>query len=631
MKRSIVTFLSATALISGLCAGQFAPTAQAATHFQLLKKQIDVNGTTLSRPYGLVYQNTSYMPIWYVMQLLNSFNVTNQWNGHEWDLTLPSSVSVSPHLLTSGTSGATVKLNGVVVERVQSVVTTDPASGKATTFMPIWYIMQLLDAFNVTSTWDGTDWAVDTSQARLTADPNQSSQSASTPGPAPAPAPTVDNASVFFDRASDSLYISAQTGNPVTTQQSNASMDDIRPGQPIYLFTWQQNNGLDPAHINWLVNNSNATVEADTNHRFTIDTGDGNPQPVGAATFVASQPGVYTIQSETATGTYSVPMVVVVGESSLPVASPSLPVGSSGIRPLSAMSGAKPKATVTNSQGTTFSVYPPTSDGWIPISGHSSAGLHEVEVTFGANPDMPVWSYAIPVNSQGNFAADVRSPESGKNVQLTLFTQYTKDMTNWGNGQDAVDNPQTVNVFIPATATPPSQAEMDLFASAKMNFNVDPVLGQVAKTLDLAAGSTDAAIEAINNYVADAVVYDQSELQPTGYRFQNALQTWQTKLGICEDYAEVEASMLKAIGIRAETIQGRVTDSGTGTTDPANQNGDNHEWVKAWDGSKWVLADPTWSTADETTTDWLTNQFFTNTQNFQSTHQADSQATGTPA
>lgn len=128
--------------------------------------------------------------------------------------------------------------------------------------------------------------------------------------------------------------------------------------------------------------------------------------------------------------------------------------------------------------------------------------------------------------------------------------------------------------------------------------------------------------------VVTAVMYDSTELQPNLYRFQNSTVTWLTKRGVCEDMAELEASMLKAIGIPTETIQG-VVQSTTQTSDPTGTNGDNHEWIKAFDGQSWVVADPTWSGDDSGGNGWMTNRFFTNTHAFRTTHTADSSFIGT--
>lgn len=631
-------------------------TVKAATHVSYAQKQIVVNGKTVSRPDGFVANHTTYVPIWYVMNLLKSFSITSTWNSGVWSLRTPSSMVVSPKELTTGTGQSAIRLNGKTIARVPTFVDVDPASGRNTTFMPIWYVMQLLDELGYTNGWNGTTWTISTaaaaqsfSQGQATGLANQASSDTTV---APTTSVTIDHDvtlphptyadftpaihqlthvakddSAYYSRASDSMYISAQTTNPLSSNKSTESMDDIQTGQTVYLYTWSDSGKDSMQNVEWMVNSDNATLTPDTRHIWSLVAADGSKTSAGEAAFVATKPGVYTVQAKAPDGIYSVPITIIVGMSQFKSAVSSI-ASYTGVAPFTPTSAEQPKTSLSNQTGTSVDVYAPTSDGWIPLSGNTVIGATEIEVTFGANPAEPTWSYAIPVNADGSFSALVRSPVSGSNVTMTFFTKYVEDMTAWGNGENTVDSPLTDHLSV--TALAPSSSELDLFSSAKMNYNLNPTFASVAATLYQQAGSTDSGIEAINAFVADDIAYDTNELKPNQYRFQNSTTTWSTKSGVCEDDAELEASMLKAIGIPTETIQG-VAQAATQTVDPIGSNGDNHEWVKVFDGTQWLLADPTWSGPGDGTTGWETSEFFTSTKAFASTHTADNGATGTPA
>jgi hypothetical protein len=58
-----------------------------------------------------------------------------------------------------GTGTLGIYVNGKLVKRVNGIVAVDPASHKATTFMPIWYVMQILNDLYIQSSWEnGTTW-----------------------------------------------------------------------------------------------------------------------------------------------------------------------------------------------------------------------------------------------------------------------------------------------------------------------------------------------------------------------------------------------------------------------------------------------------------------------------------------
>jgi uncharacterized repeat protein (TIGR02543 family) len=101
---------------------------------------------------------TTYMPIWYVMQLLKPMGIQSKWNGTSWHMTTSVPLDWSNVIPGHGKTG--IYLNGVLVLEVNTKVEDDPWTNRLTTYMPIWYVMQLLERVGLTSTWDGITWTV---------------------------------------------------------------------------------------------------------------------------------------------------------------------------------------------------------------------------------------------------------------------------------------------------------------------------------------------------------------------------------------------------------------------------------------------------------------------------------------
>jgi hypothetical protein len=101
--------------------------------------------------------DTTYMPIWYVMQMLKSFGANSTWDGHSWHVTASTNVAPNPK---SGKGNMGIYVNGKLVQMANGIYAVDPNSKNKSTFMPIWYVQQLMKALNITNTWDGTTWTV---------------------------------------------------------------------------------------------------------------------------------------------------------------------------------------------------------------------------------------------------------------------------------------------------------------------------------------------------------------------------------------------------------------------------------------------------------------------------------------
>lgn len=101
--------------------------------------------------------STSYIPVWYVMELLQQTNVQNIWTGHYWYLQSTSQPNMSN--LQTGTGTTSIYINGVLVQNLTPEVAVDPMSNQPTTYMPI-PVAQLLSRLGLQTNWNGTTWTV---------------------------------------------------------------------------------------------------------------------------------------------------------------------------------------------------------------------------------------------------------------------------------------------------------------------------------------------------------------------------------------------------------------------------------------------------------------------------------------
>nr|WP_272879864.1 transglutaminase-like domain-containing protein [Sulfoacidibacillus ferrooxidans] len=162
-----------------------------------------------------------------------------------------------------------------------------------------------------------------------------------------------------------------------------------------------------------------------------------------------------------------------------------------------------------------------------------------------------------------------------------------------------------------------------------MDDNVNPPYQTIADALIENSPTLNTGIEAISNYVSDLVVYDFNELNANQYVWQDAGTTFTNQSGVCENYAQLTASMLRLVGIPAQTIGGYGDATWTTPNYSDTNPQDAHEWVEAWNGSEWVMLDPTWADGNQSVNNLLTNQYFTNTVSFSETHAAQADQIGT--
>lgn len=154
-------------ILAGLIAvGTFVPNVLAATSSSTSKQfisSITLDGSVIAKPYGLVAKegstNTTYMPVYYLNEAMKAAGFTAKWDGKTktWAVT-SSKKNFDFSGISVGSGNTTITVNGTVVKKVNTISHKDPAGGpkaQVTTYVPIYYVNQLLSAIGVQNVWNG--------------------------------------------------------------------------------------------------------------------------------------------------------------------------------------------------------------------------------------------------------------------------------------------------------------------------------------------------------------------------------------------------------------------------------------------------------------------------------------------
>jgi hypothetical protein len=246
---------------------------------------IEWNGTTLLHAVHLVavdpwsHESTSWLPVYYLNEAMQKAGFTAAWDGTTgtWSLTVPSTYGMPPDVSNAPSSQATnpsnmaIALNGTVVAYAPRLVAPDPYSDVETTYIPIYYVMQVMTRVGMTPTWNGLDWDVVTTSVGAT-DPATSrgsssdalsqklvattlwtqlnglwdaayhpTMSAAGVLPTTAPATAGDVAQWMADWASHALGYVDYNQNGVNSRFRYWSLDYVASQNP---YTWASINGL---------------------------------------------------------------------------------------------------------------------------------------------------------------------------------------------------------------------------------------------------------------------------------------------------------------------------------------------------------------------------------------------------
>ncbi len=120
--------------------------------------QVTLNTKTISQPIGFTYRNTAYMPIYYIDSVFAALGFHSVWNGisQTWEISKPN-VLTTQSALNAKTGTVSIFVNGkLAAAHIIRVVHIDPYSGQETTFLPIWFIQEILRSVGIANNWDGT-------------------------------------------------------------------------------------------------------------------------------------------------------------------------------------------------------------------------------------------------------------------------------------------------------------------------------------------------------------------------------------------------------------------------------------------------------------------------------------------
>ena len=166
-KNAIPWFLAAT-LLGSLSANRVSA-ATVSSASKAYPTRIEWNEKVLMSPQHMVRresgatQPTSWLPIWYLFRVLKPLGIESSWNGKDWNLTVPSrEVRDGTSLKNSSPPSGDIRIerNGSTVEFAPCIAHRDFSGQVLTSYVPIWYLMQVLDRIGITSTWDGSTWSL---------------------------------------------------------------------------------------------------------------------------------------------------------------------------------------------------------------------------------------------------------------------------------------------------------------------------------------------------------------------------------------------------------------------------------------------------------------------------------------
>ncbi|KPV38944.1 hypothetical protein [Alicyclobacillus ferrooxydans] len=168
-----VTLASGLAAVPAMAAIQSGNT-MAATHIYL-------NGQNVSNPEHVIAKDpwggskTTWVPVYYLQQVLTKAGFQTSWNGTS--LTFVSDPSgwvtgaalgnpeAQPLTAPKGQMQVTLVSGSAPSMNIPKLVAKDPASGVKTTYVPIYYIDQVLNQYwMMHATWNGSDWQMVTQQ-----------------------------------------------------------------------------------------------------------------------------------------------------------------------------------------------------------------------------------------------------------------------------------------------------------------------------------------------------------------------------------------------------------------------------------------------------------------------------------
>ncbi|QRF24358.1 transglutaminase domain-containing protein [Alicyclobacillus sp. TC] len=408
--------------------------------------------------------------------------------------------------------------------------------------------------------------------------------------------------SMYWSRASNDFYI--QASSVPYTESGTQTLLNIQPGESLYLMAYTGDKNL--TSVRWLVNSPDAAIVPDSpDELWTYGS-----KTVQMAVFTASEPGIYTVQASSE-GQYSVPLVLIVGLQQLTGRISPESSQWTGVQPFSATDAGSALATGETGDIQYVEYNPIANTDWIPVQGTVMGNESHVVVQLSSNSGQGIWNYLLPVQNH-EFSADIRSPFTGS-INISYISQFYRQLNT--SGDYTWQGGYTLSVNGPPT----SESRKALLYSAFMDGNVNPDASKIASQIFANSPSPETAAAAIANYASESMSYDWSMVDGGKYLFEDVASAYSLRSGVCEEIAELAATMMKSVGIPAETVIGKA---------PVNSAEDNHEWLQADVGGRWVVMDPTWDSPNQGPNTLLSNEYMTETVSLETSHLPDNRLVG---
>lgn len=572
---------------------------------------VNVNGQTVSTPYGIAENDgsstTTYLSLYYIDQALQKLDYTATWDGTNktWSITTNTSPDFSS--MTVGTGNTSIEVNGTVVKKVNTIVQPDPQTKSQTTYVPIFYVGEVLQDLGVTETWDGTAhvWSIsneDSSSGTTTqsvkipkaqVESSNGSSNIAVTGTTPNAVLTLYTSAgtrvlstsadangdgTFYNVPAGSYYVTASVGNVESAKSNSVKVDASSTVQTTPSIFASESNGVWYIEVNNTAPGATVTLYDIAGKKLGSTTsnsyGHVTVNDVGAGTY-------YVIATENGQS-YQSNAITIDPASSASLSTPTATVVQTSAEVDISVSNAVPNATVTlyTSAGTVQATATSSSSGYATFTnvpagkyyavqtwnGETSGNSNTVTVTV-TTPATP----SIATTSQ-NGVASITASNLSPNAVVTLYastgTVYstatagangTAIFSNVANGtyyvkqtvngqQSASSNEVTVNTSL---AAPVASAQV---LNGSWTITVSSVQANAIVTLYTAAGVVEGTSVANANGSATF-----SNVSPGAYYAKQTANNTQSAASNQVTIAGVVSptvSLVQGNGVGTITVQG---------------------------------------------------------------------------
>lgn len=109
-------------------------------------------------------------------------------------------------------------------------------------------------------------------------------------------------------------------------------------------------------------------------------------------------------------------------------------------------------------------------------------------------------------------------------------------------------------------------------------------------------------LKKVHDWVCNNVWYNRDGLYSGQYGANNAIEVLDSKLAVCQGYANLSAALLRALGIPTKVVSGYALGIGVTTSwteELVNGNMTNHAWNEAYVDGRWIIMDTTWNSSNK--------------------------------